>query len=80
MAPMMEPMTIPAIAPPERPRLVSAEAAAAVAETVAVAVAVVVKSAGRLLTEEGNVTPVHLPVTFEAEQQESVAFGELAAQ
>lgn len=81
MAPMIDPMTMPAIAPPERPLLASS-AACATDDTVAVAVAVVVvvKSAGRSLTDDGSVTPVHLCVTFDEEQHESVAFGELAAQ
>lgn len=78
-APRTEPTTIPAIWPPDKEL------------DVPVAAAVVLDADGEAEdVEEGNnggteniggmVTPSHRPVTFEATQQESVAFGELSAQ
>lgn len=79
VAPMTEPTTIPAIFPPDKE------------PEVPVAAAVVLDADGEAEeVEEGNnggtenmggmVTPSHRLVTFDATQQESVAFGELAPQ
>jgi len=80
----MEPMTMPAMAPPERPLSVLVAAAAApVEEGVEVAPEAddeVGKSGGRDVTEDGIAKPVQRLPTCDAEQQESVALGELAAQ
>lgn len=71
-SPITEPITIPAIAPPDSPF----EAGAGVAD------GVLVPEGNRGGIDEivGNTIPAHRPVTFEATQQESVALGELAPQ
>ena len=83
-APRTEPITIPAIAPPESP-----DPLLAAAPGVAVPLLLVaegeddeVEDGNRAGTVEktGRLTPVQRVVAFEPTQQESVAFGELVAQ
>ena len=81
----MEPMTMPAIWPPERPDPLLAPVAPA-AKFVPVAAAEVEAegvedgNSGGIETVEGWGMPVHRLLTLESTQQESVAFGELVAQ
>ena len=77
-APITEPTTIPAMAPPERPEPLLALAAAPVAE--GVLLAVVDGNNGGIDDSVGKVTPWHRLFTFDPIQHESVAFGELDAQ
>jgi hypothetical protein len=76
----MDPMTIPAIAPPDNllPLVPAAAAALLVAEGTPVEVDE--GKSGGIEVEVGNLTPTHRLLTSEPMQQESVAFGELAAQ
>ena len=79
----MEPMTMPAIWPPERPDPLLAPAAPTavfVAEAEAEAEDVEEGNSGGIETVEGWGMPVHRLLTLESTQQESVAFGELVAQ
>ena len=80
-APKTDPTAIPAIAPPDKPWWAEDLPAAAAEEPVADEV-LLVEEGKRGGIEEviGRVTPEHRVVTFEPTQQESVAFGELAAQ
>ena len=81
----MEPTTMPAIWPPERPNPLL-EPVAPIVEFVPVAVAdaeaedVEEGKRGGIETVEGWGMPVHRLLTLESTQQESVAFGELVAQ
>ena len=81
-APTMDPTTIPAIAPPERPLLRETGAAAGLVDGLGAVVAAAVVKA----TEEaeaamtGNTMPLHLVSVLEYTQHESVALGELVAQ
>src|ERR1700744_6394761 len=72
MAPRMEPTTMPAMAPPDSPLLVSARGA--------VAFAVAVGKRLPMLVVKGSFTPLQRVSTCEYKQQDSVEFGELAAQ
>lgn len=78
-APKMEPTTIPAIFPPERPWCFDRGAAPEVlfAEELLDVGDGNSRGTGKI---DGNVTCWHRLVTFEVTQQESVAFGELNAQ
>ncbi len=81
-APRMEPTTIPAICPPDSPLLfceaplVALEVLVAEGEVLDVAEG----NNGGIENMAGKVTPLHLPVTFDVTQHESVALGELDAQ
>lgn len=75
-APSRDPITMPAIAPPDN--LEPAPPAPA-ADPVGVAVAVVVKRGG-IVVVVGSFTPTQRASTSEFTQQESVAFWELVAQ
>ena len=77
-APTIDPMTIPAIVPPERPLLLAADA---VAKPVAVGLLLDV-GVNKFGTVEktGSITSVHRPVALDVIQQESVAFSELPRQ
>jgi hypothetical protein len=80
-APTMDPMTIPAMAPPLRPLLLPADAAPAPAVAAPVAVVVkVVMGCREAEATTGRTTPSQRLVVLEKTQQESVALGELAAQ
>ena len=82
-APSTDPMTIPAILPPDRLcRIVEAVAVALAALLVADGPEVDVADVnnGGIGKIDGNVTPVQRLVTFEPTQHESVALGELVAQ
>ena len=75
----IEPMTIPAIAPPESPWWSLPVFVAPTTEELLPFVDVG-NNGGREDVCVGNTTPVQRLDTLEAEQQESVAFGELDAQ
>lgn len=76
-APTIDPITIPAIAPPDRPE--GAPAAAALVDPVGAAVDVVVKSGGMVVVV-GSWTPTQRLSTLALTQHESVEFWELVAQ
>ena len=77
-APTMDPMTMPAIAPPDSPE---PEPPAPAAPDVPVAAAVVVVvNRGGIVVVVGSVTPTHLVSALAFTQQESVEFCELVAQ
>lgn len=78
-APRTEPTTIPAICPPDNELEVPA-AGAVVLDADGEAEEVAEGNNGGTENIGGMVTPSHRLVTFEATQQESVAFGELSAQ
>lgn len=78
-APRIEPMTIPAICPPDRPWCGPFVSAAPIAEELLPSVGVGNKG-GIEDVSVGRTTPVQRLVTLEAAQQESVALGELVAQ
>lgn len=80
--PTIEPMTIPAIAPPLNPDPLWEVALLPVLVPVDDALLAVDVADNRLeiVEKTGNVTPSHLPVVFEVTQHESVAFSELALQ
>jgi hypothetical protein len=80
-APTIDPMTIPAIAPPERPLLLAADAFPEPLLPVAVGLLldVDVNKFG-MVEKTGSTTPVHRPVALDVTQQESVAFSELPRQ
>ena len=73
--PKTEPTTIPAICPPDNPALWEGTGLLEGPE-----LALAVGKSGGIDEVVGSLTPGHRDVTLEAEQQESVAFGELAAQ
>jgi hypothetical protein len=75
-APTIAPMTMPAMAPPDRPE---GPAAAALVDPVGAAVAVVVKSGG-IVVVVGSCTPTQRASTLELTQHESVEFWELVEQ
>lgn len=81
-APTTDPITMPAIAPPDKPRWADWPFAAAAEVPVAEGAPLLVEDGKRGGIDEvvGSVTPAQRFVTFEPIQQESVAFGELAAQ
>ena len=79
-APRTAPTTIPAICPPDKELEVLAVAAAVVLDADGEAEEVEDGNKGGTENIGGMVTPSHRLVTFEATQQESVAFGELSAQ
>jgi hypothetical protein len=86
MTPMIDPMTIPAIAPPERPCLEPLVVDGAAAAEVADELAEVVEddddevNSGGMVVAVGNAIPTHLVPESDCSQHESVAFGELLAQ
>lgn len=78
---MIDPMTIPAIAPPERPLLLAADAVPEPRLPVAVGLLLDVEvNKFGTVEKTGSVTPVHRPVALDVTQQESVAFSELPRQ
>lgn len=79
-APKTEPMTIPAIAPPDSPRVRELGAAPDVLLAEGEVLDVAEGNSGGMENIWGRVTPLHLLVTFDVTQHESVAFGELDAQ
>ena len=79
-APKTEPMTIPAIAPPDSPRVCELDAAVDVLLAEGEVLDVAEGNSGGIENIWGRVTPLHLLVTFDVTQHESVAFGELDAQ
>lgn len=79
-APKTEPMTIPAIAPPDSPRVCELGAAPDVLLAEGEVLDVGEGNSGGMENIWGKVTPLHLLVTFDVTQHESVAFGELDAQ
>ena len=80
-APNTEPIAIAAIWPPERPWCTFVPCLAAGAPVAdEVPFPVDDGNSGGIEEVDGKVTPVHRLVTFDAAQQESVAFGELEAQ
>lgn len=80
-APKTDPTTIPAICPPDRPWWAGGGFAAAVDEPVADGAPLVADGKrGGMEEVVGRVTPEQRLVALEPTQQESVAFGELAAQ
>lgn len=79
-APSTEPITIPAIWPPVKPRFVVPAAAAPVAVLVGTPLDVELGKRGAIDEVVGRRTLVHLCSTPELAQQESVALGEEAAQ
>jgi len=83
-APKMEPMTIPAIAPPDSVRRCEVVAAVELgnAELVGDDVGLAVENTmdEAEVTAIGKTTPWQILSVFEYRQQESVAFGELDAQ
>jgi hypothetical protein len=79
--PTIEPMTIPAIAPPlnlEPPW--EAELVPVPVDVEPLEVDVCDDNRFEIVEKTGNVTPSHFPVVFEVTQHESVAFSELALQ
>ena len=78
----MEPSTIPAIAPFDKPESwwLLLTAASLLAAAVGVLLDVDEGKRGGIEVKVGSVTPGHLLVTFAPSQQVSVAFGELVAQ
>ena len=78
----MEPSTIPAIAPFDRPESwwLLLAAAPLLAAAVGVLFDVDEGKRGGMEVKVGSVTPGHLLVTFAPSQQVSVALGELVAQ
>lgn len=80
-APTTEPTTMPAICPPDKPSPLDESCPAAAGDPVADGVLPVEDGKrGGIEDEGGKVTPVQRFVTSDPTQQESVAFGELAAQ
>jgi len=82
-APRTEPITIPAIAPPDSPLLFPAFEFPADDEDfdVGVEVAIIEDNGGSVdVAATGRTTPEHIFVVFEKTQHESVALGELAEQ
>lgn len=77
---MREPMTMPAMAPPERWEPAGAAVEFDEAEDVGAVVEVFVGKSVGIEEIEGSVTPEQRVVTPEASQHESVALGELVAQ
>jgi hypothetical protein len=74
-------MTIPAIAPPERPLLLVADAAPEARLPVAVGLLLDVEvNKFGTVEKTGSIMPVHRPVALDVTQQESVAFSELPRQ
>jgi hypothetical protein len=77
-APMSEPMTIPAMAPPESPE--ADPAIGAVLDVPVGAAEEVDENRGGMDEVTGSSTPTQRASTLEFTQQESVEFGELAPQ
>ena len=79
-APTIDPTTIPAIAPPERPELLGAGAAALLVDADGLLLDVEDGNSGGMDVIVGSITPGQRLVTFDPMQHESVALGELEAQ
>jgi hypothetical protein len=77
--PTIEPITMPAIAPPLNPEPLF-EAAPVCVDAAPVAVDVGDDNRFEIVEKTGNETPSHLPVEFDVTQHEFVAFSELALQ
>lgn len=73
-------MTIPATIPPDSPRVFELGAAADVLLAEGEVLDVAEGNSGGMENILGRVTPLHLLVTFDVTQHESVALGELDAQ
>jgi hypothetical protein len=79
--PTIEPITMPAIAPPLSPEPPwEAALVPVLVDDAPPEVAVDDDNRLEIVEKTGNVTPSHLPVVFEVTQHESVAFSELALQ
>lgn len=79
-APMMDPMTIPAMAPPDRPVSDLLPPFSAPAVELGDAEDVLEGKTGGIDTVVGRFTPTHRVLTFALTQQESVEFVVLSAQ